>query len=50
MELYRTVVGTLEGVLWLLLLFALVIVVAVVFICQAYQPQAHPSEAKIEGR
>lgn len=31
MELYRTVVGTLEAILWLLLLFALVIVLAVIF-------------------
>jgi heme A synthase len=46
MELYRTVVGTFEGILWLIFLFALAVVVAVVIMRKNHSPNVHPAEAE----
>ena len=43
MELYRTVVGTLEGILWLMFLFALVVIVAVAIMRKNHSPNVHPA-------
>ena len=43
MELYRTVIGTLEGILWLIFLFALAVIVAVVIMRKSHSPNVHPA-------
>ena len=38
MELYRTVIGTFEGILWLIFLFALTVIVAVAIMRKNHSP------------
>jgi hypothetical protein len=45
MELYRTVVGTIEGILWLVFLFALLVFLVVVIIRRSKLTQLQPAEA-----
>src|ERR1700739_1847721 len=44
MKLYRTVIGTLEGILWLIFLFALVVIVAVAIMRKSHSPNVQPAK------
>jgi ABC-type xylose transport system permease subunit len=46
MELYRTVIASFEGILWLIFLFALTVVVAVVIMRKNHSPNVHPAEVR----
>jgi len=44
MELYRTVIATLEGILWLVFLFALIVFLVVVIIRRSKTSQLQPAD------
>jgi hypothetical protein len=46
MELYRTVVSTIEGILWLVFLFALIVLGVVIIIRKANLVKLQPAEAQ----